>query len=71
MGGSSLPALVSPSFSDESPDDDSHLGEGDPEVDYSAPALGTRHATARFLNLGIIWQFEDMQRNDDDHGATL
>src|SRR5215216_3615744 len=38
---SSLPAVATPSFSNESPYDDDHLGEGHPEVDDSIPTLGT------------------------------
>src|SRR5215211_3333514 len=41
--GSSLPTVVDPGFSDESPHDDDHLGEGDPEVDDRPPAFGAPH----------------------------
>ena len=37
-------------------------------IDHNSLRLPERE---RQMNLGIIWQFEDMQRNDDDHGATV
>src|SRR5829696_204491 len=47
---SSLPAVATPSFSNESPYDDDHLGEGHPEVDDSIPTLGTPHQ----LLMGVV-----------------
>src|SRR5215212_6643706 len=39
-GGSGLPAVTSPGFSDEPPDDDDHLRKRDPEVDHPPPPFG-------------------------------
>src|SRR5829696_2167969 len=47
---SSFPAVAGPSFSDESPHDDDHLREGQPEVDDLLPALGTPYQ----LLVGIL-----------------
>src|SRR5215210_8631621 len=47
---SSLPAVANPSFSNESPYDDDHLREGQPEGDDSPPTLGTPHQ----LLVGIL-----------------
>jgi hypothetical protein len=38
---SALPAVAVPGFSDESPRDDDHVGEGHPEVDHLLPPFGT------------------------------
>jgi hypothetical protein len=46
----SLPAVADPSFSNESPYDDDHLREGQPEVDDFVPTLGTPHQ----LLVGIL-----------------
>src|SRR3712207_3173480 len=40
-GRSALPAVASPAFSDEPPDDDDHVREGHPEIDDLPTPLGT------------------------------
>ena len=42
-------------------------GETGSAIDHNSLRLPERD---RQMILGIIRQFEDMQRNDDDHGAT-
>src|SRR5215208_4079810 len=42
-GGSTLPVVTSPGFSEEPAHDDDHVRESDPEVDHPPFPLGTPH----------------------------